>query len=70
MSIALTEERALTRRQALSCLLDMSARYPYPRLFPLKKAVLKGLQGVVDDKKRAVRILAAKVRNEWTVMQQ
>jgi hypothetical protein len=43
--------------------------YPYPKIHPLKATVVKGLGKIIDDKKRVVRILAAKVRNEWLVIE-
>ena len=59
---------AKLRCMALECLLKMCELYPYHKLYPVKKIILKGLQNVVDDKKRAIRILAAKVRNEYSVL--
>jgi hypothetical protein len=38
---------------------------PYSVLFPFQAMVVKGLGDVLGDKKRAVRILAASVRNQW-----
>ena len=66
--IAQTNPTAKMRCMALECLLQMSRLYSYHKLFSVKKLILKGLQKVVDDKKRAVRILAAKVRNEYSVL--
>ena len=60
---------AQVRRAALCCLLEMCDLFPFSRLFPVKKAVLKGLQGALDDRKKAVRLLAAKVRNAWSVLE-
>ena len=68
VSIALTESIAKSRRLALEYLLDICTSYPYHQIFPIKKLVIKGLQLALDDKKRAVRLLAAKVRNEWCVV--
>lgn len=34
----------------------------------MKTAVVKGLSKVIDDKKRAIRLLGAKVRNEWMII--
>lgn len=59
---------AKTRAGALRCLLLMSA-LPYRQLHPVKQTVLRGTALILDDKKRAVRRLAAKVRNEWSVLQ-
>lgn len=30
--------------------------------------VVKGLSKVIDDKKRTIRLLGAKVRNEWMII--
>ena len=66
--IAQTDPTAKLRGMALECLLQMSRLYSYHKLFPVKKMILKGLHKVLDDKKRAIRILAAKVRNEYSVL--
>jgi hypothetical protein len=50
------------RHQALEVLLALSA-CPYPKLHPVRQLVTRGLARVCDDRKRAVRMLAAKVRN-------
>lgn len=34
----------------------------------MKISVVKGLSKVIDDKKRAIRLLGAKVRNEWMII--
>ena len=66
------------RHSCLSCICLFAARsdlsdnskgvIPYSVLFPHKKKVVKGLMPVLNDKKRAVRMLAAKARNMWTTM--
>ena len=73
--IAQKDELARVRVQALQVLLAMVATdvagklvLPYSRLYPLRKFLIKGLTQVIDDKKRAVRKLAARVRNEWSVV--
>jgi hypothetical protein len=40
----------------------------YARLHPLRQGVVRGLGRVLDDRKRVLRRAAAKVRNEWLVM--
>lgn len=59
------------RYLSCQCLFYISklAMQSYTVLYPMKKRVLKGL-GVygLNDKKRVVRMLAAKVRNEWSVL--
>ena len=35
---------------------------PYSRIFPVRTAVVRGLGRALDDRKRAIRKLAAKVR--------
>lgn len=66
--IALVETTARCRLLSLKCLLKIRA-YPYPKIHPLKPIVVKGLGKIIDDRKRVVRILAAKVRNEWLVIE-
>jgi hypothetical protein len=51
-----------TRHLALEVLLALSV-CPYPQLHPVRQVVIRGLARVCDDRKRAVRMLAAKVRN-------
>ena len=46
-----------------------SIAIPYVRLYPVKKMIIKGLGVVIDDRRRIVRKLAAKVRNEWSVLE-
>lgn len=57
---------AVDRARACRCLLHLLS-LPYSELHAFKPLVLKGLRVALDDPKRAVRILAVKVRNEWTV---
>ena len=40
----------------------------YARLHPVKPAVMRGLAVACDDNKRAVRMLAAKVRNAFATL--
>ena len=40
----------------------------YARLFPFKALVSRGLVRALDDRKKAVRVLAGRVRNKWIVM--
>jgi hypothetical protein len=56
------------RYQSLMYLLEICTLYPYYQLFPVKGEVMRGLASIVDDKKRAIRILAAKLRNAWSVI--
>lgn len=42
----------------------------YSTLFPYRKMVSKGLVKVLDDRKRAIRQLAVKVRNAWMLMKE
>lgn len=55
------------RASALRCLLLVPAM-PYTKLHPLVPVVAKGLYGVLDDDRRSIRSLAARVRNEWLVL--
>jgi hypothetical protein len=59
---------AKTRAAALTSLLCITERIPYVRLFPFKSQVSKELHRALDDKKKAVRVLAGRVRNKWLVM--
>lgn len=69
IAIAQSDPIAKSRRTALDCLSDICDAYPYHQLFPIQKLVLKGLLSVLDDKKRAVRLQAAKVRNSWSTIE-
>lgn len=42
--------------------------YPYEALHPFTDLILKQLQQVLDDRKRFVRRLAVKVRNQWAIL--
>jgi hypothetical protein len=46
----------------------VTERIPYTRLFPFKAQVSRQLQRALDDRKKAVRVLAGRVRNKWLVM--
>jgi len=48
--------------------LTITEHVPYTRLYPFKTLVSKGLQKTLDDRKKAVRVLAGRVRNKWIVM--
>lgn len=55
--------------RARSCrILLMIAALPYDALHPHKKSVIKGLATPCDDPKQAIRRLAVKARNEWSVL--
>ena len=58
---------AAVRALCLQCLQEM-IRLPYNSIHPVRKNVVNGLSFALDDPKRAVRKLAAKVRNAWIVM--
>lgn len=61
---------ASERAQALKCLILIAkADLPYSRLHPLKLPLMKSLKGPVDDPKRVVRLLAARTRNAWAVLE-
>jgi hypothetical protein len=59
---------AAMRAQALQCIHEMRT-LPYKALHPVRKTVINGLSFALDDHKRAVRKLAAKVRNAWIVIE-
>ena len=57
----------MSRTIALKCLLKIRY-FPYTKIHPFKNLVVRGVGKVTDDNKRAVRLFAAKVRNEWMVI--
>jgi hypothetical protein len=59
---------ARVRGAALESLMVVTERIPYTRLFPFKAQVSRQLQRALDDRKKAVRVLAGRVRNKWLVM--
>ena len=67
--LAQTAAPGRDRQRALSLLLLLCSTYPYHKLYPVQSEVVRGLLEVLDDRKRAVRMLAAKVRNEWSVLE-
>jgi hypothetical protein len=62
--ICQTEPQAKVRATALRCLLSL-LQLPYHNIHAVKGNVVKGLQKVTDDNKKAIRLLAAKVRNKY-----
>jgi len=66
LMLAQISPRAKNRALAMSCLRDAGS-LPHSRLHPLRSTVLRGLAKVFNDKKRAVRKLAADTRETWTV---
>ncbi|XP_056005007.1 MMS19 nucleotide excision repair protein homolog [Ostrea edulis] len=52
---------------ALQCLCDL-VNLPSPVILPYKMRVVKVLEGVLDDKKRLVRLEAVRARNEWFLL--
>ena len=59
--------KAKLRVLALGSLLEIT-RLPYAKLHPYRAMVSRGLLAPLDDRKRVVRQMAVKVRNEWMVM--
>lgn len=55
------------RSSALRCLLELVS-LPAPVILPYKPQVVRSLEGVLDDKKRLVRLEAVKARNEWFLL--
>jgi DNA repair/transcription protein MET18/MMS19 len=55
------------RVHALQCIAVLSS-YPFQAIFPIKQAIINGLEKTLDDPKRNVRKLAVTVRNEWFVL--
>lgn len=66
LMLAQQSPRAKNRALALACMQDAGA-LPHSRLHPLRKTVLRGLSKIFNDKKRAVRKLAADTRETWSV---
>ena len=62
--------QAKARGEALRCLIKIAqGELPYSRLFPMKLQVIRGLRRVLDDRKRAVRLLAARTINSWELLE-
>lgn len=59
---------ARVRAAALESLLVITEQVPFMRLYPFKTQVGRQLQRALDDRKKAVRVLAGRVRNKWLVM--
>ncbi|XP_061184296.1 MMS19 nucleotide excision repair protein homolog [Saccostrea echinata] len=57
------------RCAALRCLHELVS-LPSPVILPYRPHVIKTLEGVLDDKKRLVRLEAVKSRNEWCLLGQ
>lgn len=56
------------RALAIECLARFPALISYPALFPFRARIVKALAVALNDNKRAVRMLAAKVRNQWILL--
>lgn len=69
VAIAQNAESGRDRRRSLNLLLLICSAYPFHRLYPVQSQVVRGLLEVLNDRKRAVRMLAAKARNEWSVIE-
>jgi len=52
------------RKSSITCL-SVLTRLPYIQLHPYKQQVLRELKKPLDDKKRDVRKVAVRTRNEW-----
>ncbi|XP_062576220.1 MMS19 nucleotide excision repair protein homolog [Saccostrea cucullata] len=57
------------RGASLRCLHELVC-LPSPVILPYRPSVIKILEGVLDDKKRLVRLEAVKARNEWCLLGQ
>jgi hypothetical protein len=66
MAVAGVESKA--RLAALRCLAELPTRISFPKLFPHRNGVIKCLVCALDDKKRAVRLQAVAVRNQWILV--
>jgi hypothetical protein len=58
------EPQAKVRAASLRCLLAL-LQLPYHNIHTIKGLVIRGLLKVTDDNKKAIRLLAAKVRNKY-----
>ncbi|KAG7398582.1 mms19 nucleotide excision repair [Phytophthora boehmeriae] len=58
---------AKDRHAALECLAKL-ATIPYELVHPYKDIVLRKLVLVLDDRKRLVRHMAVRVRNQWSIL--
>ncbi|CEG42555.1 DNA repair/transcription protein Mms19 [Plasmopara halstedii] len=58
---------AKDRHAALECLAKL-ANIPYELVHPYKSVVLQKLLLVLDDRKRLVRHMAVRVRNQWSIL--
>lgn len=67
LTAAQSAATARSRAAAIHCLLELT-HLTYAVLHPYKQTVLNGLKAALDDKKKGVRRLAAKARNEWAVL--
>lgn len=64
LAVCQREPQAKTRAASLRCLLNL-LQLQYHHIHAVKGTVIKGLQKVTDDNKKAIRLLAAKVRNRY-----
>jgi hypothetical protein len=69
LTICQKEQQAKVRAASLRCLLNL-LQLQYHHLHAVKIKVIKGLQKVTDDNKKAIRLLAAKVRNKYITIAQ
>lgn len=58
---------AKDRYATLECLAKL-ATIPYELVHPYKDTVLRKLLLVLDDRKRLVRHMAVRVRNQWSIL--
>ncbi|KAF0688164.1 Aste57867_20197 [Aphanomyces stellatus] len=58
---------AKDRMAALECVGSLAST-KYELIHPYKESVIKSLLGPLDDRKRVVRQLAAKIRNQWSIL--
>lgn len=63
-----THEDADTRKIAIDCLAGF-VTLPHHICFRHRDNIIRGLKDAIDDRKRQVRIAAAKCRNKWFVYQ-
>lgn len=66
--VTVAQLSSAANRAAALRTLHAFAALPYPRLFPVKAIIFRGLAKVCDDNKRSIRLLAARVRNEFSTL--
>jgi len=67
LKISCDNRDARVRLISLQCISELS-HLSVELISPYMKSIVRGLKPVLDDKKRLVRKMAVKARNEWYVV--